>query len=51
MRLTCSHDPDAGVIRVEFEIPDTSPPDRAADVAWAAVDMALTSLLPTPNGD
>jgi hypothetical protein len=49
MRLTCTHDPDAGLIRVQLEMPDTTTPERAADVAWAAVELALTRLIPT-NG-
>lgn len=44
MKLTVTHDPDAGVVRFAFEVSDTAPPDRTADAAWTAVDHALTQL-------
>lgn len=42
MRITCDVDPTTETIALTLEVPVTADPDRAADVAWAAVSRILT---------
>lgn len=41
MRVTASHDLDAETVQVSMTFPIGTPPDRAADEAWATVDRAV----------
>ena len=42
MRITCDLNAAAETITLTLEVPVSADPDRAADVAWAAVSRILT---------
>lgn len=41
MRITTRRDPDTGTVQIVMDMPITTDPDRAADLAWDAVNREL----------